>query len=152
MILNEEQKKEIKRGMLVSLMTFVVGPILYFLIVLYIETPVPADGPKELLYYMLLGIAVFEPALYPLLERFQIAGFKRANSPMLTTAKLLSTLMIIKGAMVNAIYIYGVVAYLMTADFDKIYPFYIVGVFWSIFYWPRRDTIESKLQELEARC
>ena len=132
---------------------FVGAPIVYIVIASLMQTPEPNLGPNELLYYMLLGIAVLEPLLYPLIERFQIAGFRRANKAgrnVMPPVKLLVTLMMIKGAMVNAVFIYGLVVYLLTADFDKIYLFYVIGACWSIFYWPRQDKLEAKLQELES--
>ena len=57
-------------------------------------------------------------------------------------------LSLIKFSLIEAIYIYGLVVYLLSGDILKALYFYPVGIAWSVVHWPTRDRFENFVNRL----
>ncbi len=105
-------------------------------------------GESLLIVYILLFIAMVEPAFLPLIERFQVKTFKTNSQSQMSPDQLFRSVSIIKLAIVEAIYIYGLVVYVLTGDMIQMLWFYPIGAIWSAVYWPRRDRYEQFLKKV----
>lgn len=131
---------------ILALFMLVVAPVIYLIVALAIpEKPGAPEPGTKLMLYGLLVIAIVEPIFYPLIERFHMKQVRPARSRKMMVEQLYVTLSIIKMALVEAIYIYGLVAYLITYEMDKMLYFYPIGIIWSAVYWPTRDRFETFL-------
>lgn len=102
-------------------------------------------GETKIVFYILLVLAVLDPLLVPLIEKFQKATFRKRQSGRMT--QLYTSLMTMRLSFVHAIYLYGLVVYILTGDFWKMIVFYPIGAAWSAMYWPRRLRYEAFLKE-----
>lgn len=129
---------------MLTIFMLVVAPVIYLIVAYSIPAGELAVEPgTDLMFYGLLIIAIIEPAIYPLIERFHLNQRRPAAHKQMMVEQLYVTLSIIKMALVEAIYIYGLVAYLVTHEMDKMLYFYPIGIIWSLIYWPTRDRFEK---------
>jgi len=68
----------------------------------------------------------------------------QAKSPV----HLYFMLSIIQMAMVEAIYVYGFIVFILTARLTYMLYFYPIGIAWSFVYWPRREKYTQLLEKL----
>lgn len=98
--------------------------------------------------YLLLILALIEPAFVPLIVRSEIGKYRSGATKMKSPAHLFLTLGIIQMAFVTAIYIYGFIVFILTAKFTYMLYFYPIGIAWSFVYWPRRKKYTQLLEKL----
>jgi hypothetical protein len=133
---------------MLALFMLVVAPVIYLIVATAIPEKQASPEPgTKLMLYGLLVIAVVEPVLYPIIERFHLSQARTTRGRKMPVEQLYVTLSIIKMALVEAIYIYGLVAYLITYEMDKMLYFYPIGIIWSAIYWPTRDRFERFLSK-----
>jgi hypothetical protein len=106
-----------------------------------------ATAGNNLFLYVLLFIAVLELAIIPLVERVQISMRKKVTVTQMAPEQFLFSLLLIRISFVTAIYIYGLVAYLVIGEITNMLYFYAIGIVGSLIYWPT----ESRQQALLAR-
>lgn len=127
----------------------VAAPLFYLLVASIIGAQDHELQPgSDMIYYILIIIAMVQPLVYVLLERFHIANYKRSQVSAMQPGQLLFNLMIIRFALIEAIYIYGLVNFFITHDFSRILIFYAIGIVWTVIYWPtaeRRQRILDKI-------
>jgi F0F1-type ATP synthase membrane subunit c/vacuolar-type H+-ATPase subunit K len=135
---------------ILAVLMLVVAPAIYLIIAYSISAREFAPEAGTRLFFIgLLIIAVVEPVVYPLIERFHLSQLRGRTQIAKVVEQLYVTLSIIKMALVEAIYIYGLVAYLVTRHFDRMLYFYPVGIVWSVVYWPTRGGFERFLSRGE---
>ena len=128
-----------------------VGSPVVMLIVSQVVASEIAPAANDLLLYLLLVVAMIQPALGVVLERMWINGYKSNNKTNMEPAQLLTSLSIVRMALVEAVYIYGLVVFVITGDFVSMLWFYVVGIIWTSLYWPRRSQLERWLERIERR-
>lgn len=141
--LNISHADEFKKCTVLAVITLVAIPLLGLLVACIMKLDVKSGGEMDMLFYILLIVAAVEPAVAPLVERFHLKKFRSAGSSRMSSGQLLTSISLIKFALVEAIYIYGLVVYVIVGDIVKMLPFYLVGAIWSVVYWPRRSTWEK---------
>lgn len=141
----EEANNAFRKTRLFALIFFIISPIIYLGVTLYVTAETVNPAANDLLLYMLLILSVVQPALYPLIERFQISQYKRLTESRMNVLQLYHTSSIIKYAMVEAVFVYAIAIYFVTGTTEHIWKFYIIGIFWAIIYWPRKTTFENFL-------
>ena len=101
---------------------------------------------NELMLYVLLILALVQPLTGLLVERMQIASYRRSGRRSQRPAELAFSIAIIRVALVEAIYIYALVVYFLLGDFTKMLWFFPLGLIWTFVVWPRegwfRDVVE----------
>ena len=129
-----------------------VMPLFYLALSYFVRVyPTVGDAEKSLVTNILLIVAVVALALLPLVERIQISAYRAQKNPKMTPAQLFFTLSMIKIASVEAVYILGLVVYLVTGEPMRMYYFYPVGIAWSLVYWPRPSSFDALIAKLEKK-
>lgn len=146
---DEVTEKQWKFTKFLTYIILVACPIIYLIVTQFVQVPDrEVGGETYLMFYILLIIGILEPAFSPLVERFQLAAYKRGNIKT-TPGALFQTVSVIKFALVEAIYIYGMVMFFMTGDVNLTLYFYPIGMIWTIVIWPRRSKFEDFIQKAQ---
>ncbi len=166
----EKQNKQYKYFLYFALTYYIVCPIVYFIVPNVIDKGESrASGEIDMMFYILMIIAIVEPIVYPLIEKFQIStykknpdkmssgggtqsfGFLSDNAPQPgSPMALYFTLSLIKATLVVACYIYGLTVFFMSNDVSYIYYFYPIGVIWTFIYFPRKSQFEKFMEKIES--
>jgi len=150
MNLNEAQEKEFNKTKILALAILIIAPVIYIILVSYILNPAANLGPpQEFIFYIFIILSIFQPMAFKFIERIQISNFKRTAMTCMTAEKLYTTLSIIKFALVESIYIYGLVEYILIGDKFHFLIFVVIGMCWTAFVWPRRVNFESFIMKVE---
>jgi hypothetical protein len=137
--------------LLISFAMLVVAPVAYLLIAVMLNPDEFADnGFNEFVLYILLVLGIVQPGIVPLLQRMQGPPAERQGAAE-SAAGLYLTRAIVRMAMIEAVYIYGLVVFLLSGQLTYMWYFYPVGVFWTVILWPRRSNYEHFIQERENR-
>ena len=94
---------------------------------------------------------MLQPLTIPLITKVQIQFWKISVIEMKDPAGLFFNLALIKISMIEAIYIYGLVVYILLGDMIKALYFYPIGMAWSVVYWPTRDRFAIFNSRLELQ-
>lgn len=146
MPLDARQEREFTKLRIVAL-ALALAPLIY-LIVAYALDPGEPEASVDLLFYLLLLIALLSPVVAPIIERSQVKQYRTATATAMTPAQLYTTTGIIKLAFAEACFTYGLVVYFLTADMLRMLYFYPIGIAWMAIYWPRRDRFEQFLKKV----
>ena len=121
----------------------VVAPLFYFFIAMFISSqPIETTTGVDFLLYLLLIVGIVQPAAGFFIERYQVSNYRKSSELSAKFGQLYVTLTIIKLSFVEAIYIYGLVIFLITRQFTEMLYFYPIGIIWTAVFWPRRDRFE----------
>ncbi len=126
---------------------FIGPPIIYLVIVFTVAAKIKAPEPQAMLLYLLLAIAALQLIFARIVTTAMIKGTQKAS----TQANPVTTIWIVKMAMVESIFIFGLVYCFITADTMPIYYFYAVGVAGILMHWPTRERFDSIADQLEAK-
>ena len=146
-----EDNKQFTLTRLIAAAMLIVGPVIYLFIAnTYTKDNFQAEQSAELIMYLLVPIALIEPLLWLLIKRVQLGVYKQ-KAKETSLAKMYLSLMNIKLSLVAAVYIYGLVVFFLTNEIMNMSWFYLIGIVWSIIYWPRRSHFERVMNDgLEA--
>lgn len=164
---NEEIQKQYRTSLILSAVLLIKVPIIYLIVAHLIDVKeISNGGETELMFYILLVFSILQPGILPLIERYQINIFSKnpdskavnlntESFPEMTLPKkgtkygLYQTVSIIKAAFVEAIYIYGLVVYLISGDIMNMYYFYPIGIIWTMLYFPTKSRCKAFLEKVE---
>jgi hypothetical protein len=135
---------------IIAFAMFVGSPIAYLIIAFVIERPLVAGGEYDMLFRIILIVAMVQPLLAFVVERSQVRAFRARRQKEMTASQLLVTLAINKAAFVSVVFIYGLVVYLLSGDLLRMLWFYPIGAIWSVIHWPRREKWNMLIQTLET--
>lgn len=146
-----EDQKQFTLIRLIATALLAVAPIIYLVVAAFnTREYFQAAESARLVMYLLIPIALVEPAVWPLIRRVQLRVYKK-QAEKTSVAKMYVTLSMIKLSFVAAIYVYGLVAFFLTNEMINMSWFYLIGIVWSIIYWPRRSHFERVMNDgLEA--
>jgi len=145
--LNPQQQREWTKVRWIAITLGVVAPSIVLVIGGIITPTGDIAGETQMVFYILLALAILDPLLVPLIEKFQKNTFRQRQSGRMSAAQLYTSLVTMRLSFVHAIFVYGLVVYILTGDFWKMMLFYPIGALWSAYYWPRRLKYEEFLQE-----
>jgi hypothetical protein len=136
---------------ILSLVYCVAAPVTYLVIALALNKP-PAENNSgmAMTVYVLLAVAIIQPALAFPVARFQVQSHQRSQQARINAAALFQTISIVKFAFVEAVFIYGLVVYLVGAGLTAMLWFYPIGIVWSFIYWPRREQFDAFIKKMET--
>jgi len=140
----------LKRIRIMAVMLLIVVPIIYLAVAQMVEVVPHEGGDINLMFYLLIIVALIEPGLFPIIERIQISNFRKAVNAKMQPAQFSFTIGLTKLAMIEAIYIFGLVFYFLSGDLSNYLLFYIPGIFWTLRYWPNESRLKILLEKLEA--
>ncbi len=146
---DESVQQQFRVSRLLAIAMLIAAPVAYLIVTFLVGGRSVAGSPVELVFYLLLAVAIFQPAAAFLIERFQFRAYTTRTGTKMSPPQLLFMIGIIKYAMVEAVYIYGFVVYFIADDLIYMAPFYCIGVVWSYIHWPRRERWERTIESLE---
>ena len=148
----EQIEKQLRTIRIIALAMLVVAPIIYLVIAMVMNLQPPPEGtPHDLIVYLLLIVAIGSPAFVPIIVRLQIQTFRSSENrekSKMTPINLFFTVSIIGMAFVEAIYIYGLVSFILTGQMVTMLYFYPVGIVWSFVQWPKRQKYDRLVEKL----
>lgn len=146
---DDSAQKQFRTSRLLAIAMLVAAPLLYLVITAFVSDQSVAGSPVELVFYILLIVALGQPAAAFLIERFQLRAYTTRTETKMSPAQLLFMIGIIKYAMVEAVFIYGLIAFFISHDMNYMLPFYGIGIAWGFVHWPRRERWERTIESLE---
>ena len=147
--LDDNTSREFNRTRRFAYLLLVIAPLIYLVVPVIIEPQTPIAGEDDLLFYILLLVAIIQPLVIPLIERMQTAGFRKQTERRMTPAQLYTSLAFIRFAVVESIYIFGLVVYLVSGDLPRMGWFYFVGIIWTFVHWPRMVAFQRFMERME---
>ena len=139
-----------KQARLFALLLVVIFPLVYLVIALLISPDEFTDDDSDrLVLYMLMLVAMIQPTAYYLFRKIQVSNYKRSQQAKMSPGQLFLTLEIMKLALIEAVFIYGLVMIFLSGKLIDLVYFYIIGIIWSIVLWPRRSAMETFIKNLE---
>ena len=148
---NELYAKELRKSRWLALALLVAAPLIYLIVALVLSMPPVVGGEQDMMFYILWIVALIEPAMGLVIERVQVSLYRGRRESAMQPAQLFTSISLIKMAMTEAVYIFGLVVYLMSGDIARMLAFYPLGVIWSLIYWPRQGAVDRFRTRLEAR-
>ena len=127
----------------------VVAPAAYLIIALVLDSQgLGATAGNDVVFYLLFVLALSDPLLAFIIEPSEVSKFKAGKSAAKTSGNLFLSVSIVKMAMVEAVYIFGLVSYLVTGRLDYMLYFYPLGILWTWVHWPRREKFDRLVEKL----
>ncbi len=149
-ILTDDEKKKLKYVKILSLLLLVVAPAVYLIIGNLLTVEPRSGGEMDIMFYVFIILAVTVPLVLPLIKRIQISRFRQMYQGKTDPASYLTAISLTKMSFIDAVYIWGLVVYLLSGDMFRLLLFYPIGIIWSIIYWPREEKLLKILERLEA--
>ena len=147
---NQLYSKELKRTKFFALALLVAAPVIYLIIALATNIPVKTGGEHDMMFYILLIVAVVQPTTLGPIEKFQIKNYRRSFQSIMNPVQLFTTINILKFAMIETIYIFGLMVYLVSGNLTGMLIFFPVGIAWSFVHWPGDSTLTQFQQRVEG--
>ncbi len=138
---------------LVTLLAYamlVAAPLVNVFVAYIAKIARQGGGEHEMMLYILLILSVFQPLTVKFIERFHITNYQKAEETKMPPENLFTTLSVIKFAFIEAIYLYGLVVYLLAGNLTWMLYFYPIGIAWTFVYWPRQSTFKNFLNRIES--
>ena len=147
---DEQTEKQLWVLKIITWLFMLVGPCAYLVIALFIDAKgVEARAGNEVLLYLFLAVGLVNVVVAaPIIVRSEINKYRSGAYRGRSSVQFFFTLSIIQMAMVEAIYIYCLVIFLVTAKLTYMLYFYPIGIVWSFVYWPRREKYTQLLEKL----
>lgn len=147
---DEHTEKQLGILRIITWAMMIVGPLVYLIIATTMDpSKISAKAGNDVLVYMFIAVSLSVLIVAgPIVIRSQIKGYRRGDPQGRSPAQFFMNLGIIQMAFVEAVYIYGFVAFLLTGKIINMLYFYPIGIIGSYFYWPRRGKYEQLLEKL----
>ncbi len=126
----------------------IAAPIIYLIIAQVATVTARPQAGMDMIYYILLILGAFQPAVAPIINRAQVNQYLRARTRP-SPGKFFINITIIRIALVEAIFVYGMMIYFMSGDFNRMLYFYPLGAVWMFVYWPRKGKYETFIEQVE---
>lgn len=152
--MNFREAKNINQLSLIRMIAFamlVIMPLVLLALMFVVSPPKQSGGEIEIALLILLIVGMIQPLLIPLISRIQIQNWQNENSENKNPAILFFMISLIKFSFIEAIYIYGLVVYLLSGDMLKALYFYPVGIGWSVVHWPMRVRFDNFINRLSKK-
>lgn len=135
---------------LIRFAMLVAAPPIYLLVAYVVETDKFApDNSDVFLLYALLIIGLVQPALAFPIERLMVANARKEPVRASSGSALYLSVSIIKMALIEPIYIYGFVVFLLSGEIANMLYFYPIGIVWTVIYWPRKEKLDEFVKQFE---
>ena len=136
---------------MIAFAMLVIMPLVLLALMFVVSPPKQSGGEIEIALLILLIVGMFQPLVLPVITRIQIQNWQEENSENKSPAILFFMLSLIKFSLIEAIYIYGLVVYLLSGDMIKALYFYPVGIGWSVVHWPTHERFEKFVSRLSEK-
>jgi len=138
---------ELKKSRMAGIVLLIVMPIMYLIVAMVISRAPDTGGHSDLMFYMLLIVAMSSPAMALLIQRIQVQSYRKRPSSRMTPEQLYFVVSIMKMAFAEVVFLYGLVVYLVAGGMDRMLIFYPIGLAWAAIFWPTRNRFETFITE-----
>ncbi len=149
MMLTDHDQTQFRITRMVAYVLLLAIPMVCLILVYSLDMTSKRGGEYDMVLYILLLVAMVEPALAFLLEKMQVENYKQSKSPSSSPAQLFTSISIIKLALVESSYLFAMVLFLISGQPINALYFYPIGIIWSVIYWPRMGKFEQFLEKME---
>ncbi len=148
---DEVKINQFKLIRMIAFAMLIFMPLVLLSLMFVVSPPKQSGGEIEMTLLILLIVGMIQPLVIPLISRIQIQNWRKENFEKKNPAILFFMLSLIKFSLIEAIYIYGLVVYLLSGDMLKALYFYPVGIGWSVVHWPTRNRLENFVNRLSEK-
>ena len=141
-------RKEFRKTMVLAVFILVVNPVIFLALAVYMNIFPRSGGQFDMMFYILLIVAITSPAVVIFIERFIFSRYRSDKNSRMSQGQLLTIVNFMKFAFVEATFIYGFIVYIMSGDITRMLCFYPIGIAWSVIYWPRRSQWEKLINKM----
>jgi hypothetical protein len=134
-------EKQFKALRIVAWAMLVAAPVVYLFAANLISAGMEARAGNELILYLLLVVAL-------VIEWTQVQSYRARPQTEMKPINLFFTLSVMKMAMVEAVYIFGFVVFVLTGRFLNMLFFYPIGVAWTLVLWPKQEKYDQLMEKL----
>ena len=131
----------------------VIAPVIY-LVVAYVIMQDASSQPQvgtDMVFYILLLVSFTTPAVVPVIERLQISLYRGNKASAMQPFNVLFTLLIIRMALVESVYVFGLAYYFLSFDYLRFLLFYAIGLVWTVIYWPTAERKQRILDRIGTK-
>ncbi len=146
--LTESENRDWRLLQLIAIAIGIVAPIAYLIVAKVSTVPVSTQTPADMITYILMIFGAFQPAVAPIVNRMQVNQYLRARTRP-SPGKFFINITIIRLALAEAIFVYGLMVYFLSGEFNRMLYFYPLGAVWMLVYWPRKGKYESFIELVE---
>jgi len=140
---NESIEKEYAKTRIVGYALLLGMPVMYLVVAMLVDRDPEIGGHTDMMFYILLIIATVSPASAALIQRVQVQSYRKQSDTKMNPGQLFFAITLIMMAFAEAVYLYGLVIYLVSGDFVRMLAFYPIGLAWTVAYWPTRNRFET---------
>lgn len=145
---SDQIEKQFRTIKIIALALLVAAPIVYLVVAQIISRDCEPKAGQDMMVYLLLMVGIASPAVVPILVRAQIKTYQASKNTKMTPMNLFFTTSIMSMAVVEAVYVYGLIAFLLTGELVNMLYFYPAGIVWSLVYWPKREKYDKLIGKL----
>ncbi|HKK21366.1 MAG TPA: hypothetical protein VJ983_07840 [candidate division Zixibacteria bacterium] len=157
MTLSDEKRKELRKDRFTALFFTIVILIVFPLLLIYLKyqklLPLVGADPKvvKTVFYIFLIYAIGAPLLMPFIEhRMIVARRKSRKLAGRSDGQTYVNLHIQRLAMAATSYIFGAVMFAVSQSEFKFWCFFVIGIFWTVRFWPTETKLERYLEKVES--
>lgn len=147
---DKAQSKQFKLIRLFASLMLVVAPAIFLVAVNLVPIPRKTGGEHDIMFYILLIVALGQPLVIPLIERIQIARYRHEYNSSGSPVRYLTVMYLTRFSVVEAVYMWALVLMFVSGNLGRALLFFPIGAVWSFIYWPRERMITRTLERLEA--
>jgi len=135
---------------IIALAMLILAPLIYLVVASVLDRQGMAEeGTSDMVMYILLIVSLAQGGLAGIVRKFQIQNYRKNKDQGMSPAQFYTTAGIVTLAFVEAVFVFGLVVFLLTGAFVNMLWFYLIGAVWAAVYWPRRDRFESFIREMQ---
>lgn len=150
MLFSEADNKQFRASRILALAMLVAAPMIYLVVTPFLDRGAMASkGFPEFGVYILLIVALAQGGMVKVVRRFQMQNYRRNPQAASQPARFFTTFTVNSLAIVESVFLFGLVVFIMTGDYLNLLWFYLIGAVWAVVYWPRREKFERFVQELQ---
>jgi hypothetical protein len=128
----------------------VTVPPIYLLVAFVIRADNFApDNSVVFLLYALLIIGLVQPVFAYPIEKLMVAKVRKDLVGASSSSALYLSISVIRMALIEPIYIYGLVVFLLSGNIANMLYFYPIGIVWTVVYWPRKEKLDQFVKQFE---
>jgi|GEM_PF-1298019 len=163
MIPDEELDRRVRHGRLLALLFLVVMPAAYLIYAYFLKLErFNPDDSHHFMIYVIFIVAFICPPISIIVKKFQIGNYRQNRGKVvkqgllpfkkreikMTPGQFYINLLIVQLSFVESVYIYGLITYFISAEMVNLLYFYIIGIIWSVIFWPREEKTKTFIQSL----
>lgn len=151
MLPGQDEMAVFRRARLIYMAGAVAAPLIYLVVgqVVRVDVPEPNVG-TDMVFYILLVLGAIDPAIYPVIERAQLRLWRGPKEDR-GVPEMYLTQTITKMAFVHTTFIYALVVYLVSGNFERMLWFYPIGALWVFLYWPGEEKYRSFVERVSRQ-